>query len=281
MNQNTSPPQPLHLRLQRPGAPTPPFPACRLLILGFAGGAVTSLLPLATAFADDIDTWGIEYPGHGMQWQRPLHHTLQPMLDDLLESIDVLDDIPLVLLGYSMGAQLCHRLAQLRPHSIRGLVLLSARPPQDPDLSRPSREVGDEELTVRLQKLGGMPAGVLAHEGLMSLFLPVIRADLAICAELGHSGIRAARTPLDCPVLALQGNHDPMLQDTSMHQWLGLAPGLSGRNAFRSYEGGHFFHSGRERQLATDIETWIRSHVLSLRVASHQPPSPQPTAFAP
>ena len=147
MNRNTSALQPLHVRMQHPGTPTPPFPACRLLILGFAGGTVTSLLPLATAFPDDIDIWGIEYPGHGMQWQRPLHRELQPMLDDLLDSIDTLDDVPLVLLGYSMGAQLCHRLALLRPHRVRGLVVLSARPPQDPDLSHMPREAADEELT--------------------------------------------------------------------------------------------------------------------------------------
>lgn len=246
--------------------------AYRLLMLGFAGGSVTSLLSLAGAFADDVDVWGLEYPGHGVQWQRPLHRGMQPMIRDLIDSVEALTDMPLVLLGYSMGAHLGHRIALARPDLVHGLVIISARPPQDPDLSHTALDASDDELTARLKALGGLPDGVLSHPGLMSLFLPVMRADLSICAELGYSGIHAARKPLVCPVMALQGNSDPICTGSGMHPWLGLS--ASGeRNAFRSYDAGHFLHAGRERQIACDIDGWVRSSVLPVKHA--MPPSIQ------
>lgn len=254
-------PTPLHLRMQRPGEPVRHDATYRLLMLGFAGGSVTSLLPLAGAFPDDVDVWGVEYPGHGVQWQRPLHRGMQPMIRDLMVSVEALGDMPLVLLGYSMGAHLAHRITLARPDLVRGLVIISARPPQDPELSHTTRDASDDELTARLKALGGLPDGVLSHPGLMSLFMPVMRADLSICAELGYSGILAARQPLSCPVMALQGDSDPICTGTGMHPWLGLS--ASGyRNAFRSYDAGHFLHVGREPRIAADVDGWIRGSVL-------------------
>lgn len=252
----------LHLPLRRQSVPAALPPVCRLLVLGFAGGTVTSLLSLAEAFSSDIDVWGVEYPGHGMQWQRPLHRELGPMMDDLCNAIDALDDTPLVLLGYSMGAQLSHRLALCRPQRIHGLVLLSAPSPHYLDVPDEALQANDESLTAYMRKLGGIPSSVIEHEGLMSLFRPVIRADLSLCRELATSAIQTIKTRVSCPVLALQGNHDPVLKGSSMHQWLGLTSGSPGKNGFRCYDGGHFFHVGRESVLATDVEKWIRHHVL-------------------
>lgn len=223
---------------------------------------MTSLLSLAEAFSSDIDVWGVEYPGHGIQWQRSLHRELGPMLDDLSSVVDALDETPLVLLGYSMGAHLSHRLALLRPQRIHGLVLLSSPSPHYLDVPDDALQSDDNSLTAYMRKLGGIPSSVIEHEGLMSLFRPVIRADLSLCRELASSAIQAMKTPVSCPVLALQGNNDPVLKGNSMHQWLGLTSDSTGKNGFRCYDGGHFFHRGRESMLATDIEKWIRHHVL-------------------
>lgn len=249
----------------------------RLLMFGFAGGTITSLLTLARAFGDDVEVWGVEYPGHGMQWQRPLHHQLAPMLDDLLTAIDALSGPPLILLGYSMGAYLCHRLAQQRAEAIDGLVLLSARPPQDPDLSWSRHDISDKQLLERLRSLGGLPEDILAHQGLMALFMPVMRADLAICAELAHSGIRAAAHRISCPLLTLQGSRDQLLHGTSMHPWQSVSTRAPKHSASRVYDGGHFFHWGQEQLLAADIRAWMTQNTpcqpLPAR-PSHLPDTP-------
>jgi pyochelin biosynthesis protein PchC len=83
----------------------------RVVLFGFAGGSISALLSLARQLPSWIDVWGAEYPGRGMRWNsKPLDRT-RTLLDDLLPGLRALSDLPVVLLGYSMGANIAYRLA--------------------------------------------------------------------------------------------------------------------------------------------------------------------------
>lgn len=262
-----------YVRLDRqpgvwPDARTRPV---RLVLFGFAGGTITALLSLARALPAWVEVWGAEYPGRGMRWQDPLLERIEPLLDDLRPGLARLSDRPVALLGYSMGAHVAYHLAQRAAVAPLGVIAISARPPCRGASDWTTGPMSDAELIGRLRALGGIPAEILDSRVWMDSFMPVMRADLALCADLN----RFAAVPLPCPVLALEGSQDRLLADAQVCRWLEVAPGRDRRSRHRAYPGGHFFHKGREGEVARDIAGWLDT----LRAAA-APTDPTRAAFA-
>jgi surfactin synthase thioesterase subunit len=242
---------------------------------GFAGGTVTALRGLAQALGPGIEVWGLEYPGRGLQWRSPCQTRLAPLLENLLACVDALGGPPLVLLGYSMGAHLAYRIALSRPASVAALILLSARPPGHSGLDWLQHGMDDEALTQRLGSLGGIPPEVLANRVLMEGILPVMRADLSVCADLARQEPAATRLRLMCPLLALQGTQDRLLACTSMQEWLQVPQCQPELSRAMCYPGGHFFHRGIEARVATDIRDWLGCGPLSQLSLHHLATEPK------
>lgn len=237
----------------------------RIVFFGFAGGTVTALHSIAEALPDWIEVWGAEYPGRGMRWRENPLSTVDALLDDLQAGLSLLADLPFAVLGYSMGAHIAYRLA-LRAHfaTLRAMVVMSARPPISKFDNWESESLTDTQLIARLQALGGMPPEVLNSAVMLENFLPVIRADLAVCANLNNF------TPkqLSCPLLMLEGENDRLLLDAEAHRWLEVAGDSDGLSSHRRYGGGHFFHKGIEQRVASDIAEWLKSSLLD--AANHE-----------
>ena len=246
---------PGYFRLDRPrdGVPDAPASRLRLVLFGFAGGTITALMSLAKAFPAWIEVWGAEYPGRGLRWQSPLLESLDLMLDDLLPGLAQLSGQPVAMLGYSMGAHVAYRLALRTVRPPLGLIVVSGRPPRWGGNGWAEERLSDGELIARLQALGGMPPEVLDSRVMMESFMPVMRADLELCADMN----RFAPRMLPCPLLALEGTHDRLLVDADVPQWLNVAGGLPGQSLHRAYPGGHFFHKGMESAVARDIASWL------------------------
>ena len=258
---------PGYFRLDRPrdGAPDAPGPRLRLVLFGFAGGTITALMSLAKAFPSWIEVWGAEYPGRGLRWQSPLLESLDLILDDLLPGLAQLSRQPVALLGYSMGAHVAYRLALRTVRPPLGLVVVSGRPPRWGSSGWAEERLSDGELIARLQALGGMPPEVLDSRVMMDSFMPVMRADLELCADMN----RFAPRTLPCPLLVLEGTHDRLLVDADVPLWLNVAGGLPGQSLHRAYPGGHFFHKGTESSVAREIASWLTT--LRAAAISDQP----------
>lgn len=246
---------PGYFRLDRPrdGLADAPASRLRLVLFGFAGGTITALMSLANAFPAWIEVWGAEYPGRGLRWQSPLLESLDLMFDDLLPGLAQLSGQPVAMLGYSMGAHVAYRLALRTVRPPLGLIVVSGRPPRWGSNGWAEERLSDGELIARLQALGGMPPEVLDSRVMMESFMPVMRADLELCADMN----RFAPRMLPCPLLALEGTHDRLLVDADVPQWLNVAGGLPGQSLHRAYPGGHFFHKGMESGVARDIASWL------------------------
>ena len=246
---------PGYFRLDRPrdGAPDAPGSRLRLVLFGFAGGTITALMSLAKAFPSWIEVWGAEYPGRGLRWQSPLLESLDLMLDDLLPGLAQLSRQPVAMLGYSMGAHVAYRLALRTVRPPLGLIVVSGRPPRWGSSGWVDERLSDGDLIARLQALGGMPPEVLDSRVMMESFMPVMRSDLELCADMN----RFAPRTLPCPLLVLEGTYDRLLVDADVPLWLNVAGGLPGQSLHRAYPGGHFFHKGMEGGVARDIASWL------------------------
>ena len=102
----------------------------------------------------------------------------------------------------------------------------------------------DREFIARLQKLNGTPPAVLANDEIMSLTLPVLRADFAVSETYVYS----PREPLACPISAFGGSRDTEVSHADLEAWR-----VHTRSKFllRACPGDHFFlHDNRDAILS-------------------------------
>ena len=223
----------------------------RLVMFGYAGGRINALMSLIKQLPSWIEVWGAEYPGRGIRWQSGVLNSAQPLLDDLTPGLSALSDKPLVLLGYSMGANIAYRLGLNLHGKILGVIAASAIPPGKRVTDW--RKKTDRVLLDHLKALGGIPEEVLSNKTIMDFFLPVVRADLECCLDLNSMLFQ----PLTCPILSMYGNSDLMVSKVEALLWQKYSGGHPDLSLCNEYPGGHFFHQGIEEQIALDIAAWL------------------------
>jgi surfactin synthase thioesterase subunit len=163
---------------------------------------------------------------------------LAPIVSSFAEAVAPLMDVPYVLFGHSMGALVGFELA--RDLRRRGLpepmhVIVSGfRAPHLPRRTPELHRLPDSALVTELRRLGGTPPEVLAHEELLALVLPALRADLAAC----ETYVYVDKPPLSCPLIAWGGRLDPDLEEDELRSW---SRHTTGRFEMRLWSGGHSY----------------------------------------
>ncbi|MET7802364.1 thioesterase II family protein [Streptomyces decoyicus] len=89
---------------------------------------------------------------------------------------------------------------------------------------------------------------VLRTPGLLSRFLPCIRADL----EVAETCSLAYDTSLDCPVHAFAGADDRLVTPDMVRAWSTVTTGTFD---FHLFPGGHFFIQTSQRQVVDRVLT--------------------------
>ncbi|MBK4987919.1 thioesterase II family protein [Pseudomonas sp. S36] len=192
----------------------------------------------------------VELPGRGARLGEPLHTDMQGLARQLAAEQRLAASAPYALLGHSLGALLAFELA----HELQGL---GCTPPlalfacgtaaptrrEDYDGNNWREPKTDPELLDELRTLQGTPEEVLANPELMSLTLPILRADFLLCGTYAYR----QRPALQCPLHVLGGEND-RASDEQLDAWR-----LETRGAFsrQMFSGGHFFiHEHEDRVLA-------------------------------
>jgi len=236
----------------------------RLVLFGFAGGRIAALMSLAKELPSWIEVWGAEYPGRGFRWKTHSLNSAQHLLDDLMPGLRGLCNKPVVLLGYSMGANIAYRLGLNLSGQVLGVIAASAPPPSQKVMDL--HKYSDQRLLEHLESLGGIPPEILSSQAIMDIFLPVVRADLECCSDMD----RLALQPLNCPILVMHGSADRMVRITEAPRWLQISGGRTDFSLCKVYPGGHFFHQGVEAKVALDITNWLLK-LLSTTVPASEP----------
>jgi len=178
--------------------------------------------------------------------REPCHERLAPLVDELIPAISPELDRPFALFGHSMGALIAYELTRaLRSQGLptpRLLVASGRSAPQLPRRRRPIHDLPEPEFREELRRLNGTPQAVLDHNELMSLFSPVIRADLA----MNETYIYQEQPPLDLPLLALGGDDDPWVTPPELMAWGEQAQGSF---TMENVPGDHFFLQGASREV--------------------------------
>ncbi len=181
----------------------------------------------------------VELPGRGTRFAEPLHTDLLALAAQLAREYAQQARQPYVLLGHSLGAllafELAHALQALGCPPPQALIACgTAAPSRREDYERGWRTPKtDPQLIEELRELGGTSEEVLSNPELMSLALPVLRADFLLCGRYDYQ----PRPPLRCPLHVFGGRTDK----ASAEQLQAWALETQGLFTLDMFEGGHFF----------------------------------------
>ncbi|MEW2195233.1 thioesterase II family protein [Streptomyces microflavus] len=214
----------------------------KLLCLPHAGGTASRYYRWTSLVPPHIDIVPLELDGRGDRMDRGFYASFAQAVDDLTRrAVAALEPgDPFAIFGHSMGAyialELERRLESLGFRADRLFLSGRGTPAYHHVLSRPARELSDQELIAGLDAYGGLPEAVARHELMLTLFLPIIRADFHLLED-GAKSIDE-RVPVRSPLVILNGKDDASAQQAPPGVWEALsASGVE----FHSYAGGHFF----------------------------------------
>jgi surfactin synthase thioesterase subunit len=199
----------------------------------------------------------IELPGRGLRMNEPLQQNMPVLVKQLAaeisRDISLHPSQPYALLGHSLGALLAFELAHALPKLgcappavlfASGTAAPTKRDEYDKDLSEPKT---DEALIDDLRNLEGTSEDILSNKELMSLILPVMRADYLLCGGYvyQHQAVK-----LMCPVHVLAGKTDTA-NDEQLNAWQNET---AVEFSLTMFEGGHFFIKAHEEIVLSHIE---------------------------
>jgi medium-chain acyl-[acyl-carrier-protein] hydrolase len=197
--------------------------------------------------AGRIAVRAIELPGRLGRQLEPLPTTMPDLLAAVAPQVDSAAIENCVLYGHSMGAllafEMAHRLTER--DSPPALLVVSGRNGPTRASNYPHlHRLPDAELLTAVDGLDTSMAALRDQPGLAELFLPVLRADLTVAETYVY---RARATPLPCPILSLQGRHDPVVSRVGVQAW---AAETTAGCTTTWLPGEHFFHLTRPDFLA-------------------------------
>jgi surfactin synthase thioesterase subunit len=200
----------------------------------------------------------VELPGRGARFGEPLHTDMRRLALQLADEQKATLKAPYALFGHSLGAllacEMAHALRSLGcPEPVALFASGTAAPTMRADYDRGFAEPKtDAELIEQLRTLNGTSEAVLANEELMSLTLPVLRADFLLCGRFEP----IQRPLLKCPVHVLGGTTDR----ATTEQLIGWSQETLGSFSVDMLAGGHFFIHEHEAKVLRVIKDQLEVH---------------------
>ena len=235
---------------RRPRSSAKP-PKLRIFCFPYAGGGAGVFRPWHGAFGPDIETVAVRAPGRENRLTEPAISQMAPLVDAVTRELRPLTDCPFVLFGHSLGSlvalETAHRLSD-EGAAPELLMPAGRRAPHLPLAQAVMHDRPDEELMAELRRMGGTPEELLADNALMSLLLPMIRADFEVFETYEPP---AGRSPLPCGITAFGGVRDADVDRSHLEAWRGYGNGAFDLHMF---PGGHFFlQEGDARALRSTV----------------------------
>lgn len=217
-----------------------PSPQARLRLFCFpyAGGAASAFYTWSDNLPCEVEVCPIQLPGRESRLGEPPFTRLVPLVQALAQAIRPHLDKPFAFFGHSMGATISFELArQLRrqndPCPVH-LFVSGSHAPQILDRNPPIHHLPEAKFVEELRRFNGTPEAVLQNAELMVLFLPLLRADLA----LDETYVYIPDEPLDCPISACGGLKDDVVSHENLAAWCDQTRGAF---TLRVFPGDHFF----------------------------------------
>ena len=220
-----------------------------LFVFHHAGGGASYYTSLFPYLNQDFNIYLIQLPGREYRIKEKAYDKLEDLLEDLESTLLPYLDRPFMFLGHSMGAMLAFELTNRikRAHGKRPkhLFLSSMRAPHL-STKEDYHLLSDKQLLSKIFDLGGTGREISQDEKLMSLILPTLRKDLALCDNYRCSN----NLNLDIPVTILGGNRDDAVSVKDLLAWNSY---FGDEFKVRLFDGGHFYFRDSFEELTSII----------------------------
>jgi len=209
----------------------------RLFCFPYAGGGAAAFRTWPGFLPDTVELCGVQPPGRENRIGEAPIADVHSLVLRLLPSLVPWFDKPFIFYGHSTGALVAFEMIrELRRQQItlpRHLIVSAARAPHIPEPS-PLHHLPKEAFIHELRRFSGTPEAVLENRELMEIYMPILRADLAIEEKYTLK----EETPINIPITAIYGSEDDEAPKSVMAPWE--------RYTTDSFEliglqGGHFF----------------------------------------
>lgn len=210
----------------------------RLYCFAYAGGSASAFLDWQVSMPPHIEVCGIQLPGRGVRFGEPPVDNLPSLIRDLAPAFARTADRPFAFFGHSLGGlvafELSRALAMMGAPLPRRLFVSGVHAPRYRINDRNYHLLDDVGLIDVLRNYGATPPEILAQQELLTLLLPVIRADFAMAETYAYR----PGPVLPVPITALAGREDDHRSPEQVDGW-----SLETTAAFDAhwYDGGHFF----------------------------------------
>ncbi|MGI5175009.1 thioesterase II family protein [Dactylosporangium sp. CA-152071] len=210
----------------------------RVFCFPHAGGAASAFRTWQQHLPYGLEVCPVQLPGRESRFGEPLPTGVVDLVPDLAEALLPALDVPFALLGNSMGALVAYELTRhlRRDHlpSPTRLVVAGAKPPGGAARMPALSHLPDLEFGRAMQaRHGGIPAEVLDDPQIAEIYLPVLRADMAMV----EGYVPEPGPPLTCPVSAYVGAGDTVSSAEDVDGWAAVTTGRFDR---RILPGDHF-----------------------------------------
>jgi surfactin synthase thioesterase subunit len=227
-----------------------------LLTLPFGGGNESSYARLREMLNPRIDMMSFEIAGHGKRMREPLAKNLHVIVEDILHQFRPKIKGPFAIFGHSMGAYLGHLLTHRLMDENLPLpkhLLLSSKIAPSMHKSRKRSLYTDEEFVVHLKDLKGMPDAILNDAEMLSIFLPIIRADFEALDNYRYQ----RRAPYPVPLTVMAGTRENVPEE-NIQKWAAET-----NSSFRNerFEGDHFWIFDKARGLCDLINETLGNYL--------------------
>ncbi|WP_240513034.1 thioesterase II family protein [Streptomyces griseoruber] len=209
----------------------------RLYCLPWAGAGAGAYRSWAEWFPPSVEVVPVALPGRERRLGEPPLRTVEAVADALVPVLADHIDRPYAVFGHSMGALVGYesvcRLTEAGRPPVR-LVASGSRAPH-----RPLREAGlhplpRDRFLRAVRRLQPEPGGALDSPEMAELVAPALQADFTAA----ETYLRPVGGPLGCPVSALGGTADPLVDERDLRAW---ERHTTGPFACHTVEGGHLF----------------------------------------
>lgn len=231
----------------------------RLFCFPYAGGSALVYRNWAERLPVQVEVCPVQLPGRGHRLREPAISQMLPLADAVMREIRPLMDKPFAFFGHSMGATLAFEIARLLRKSEAAqpshLFVSGRSAPQVIDTDPPTYNLPEPELLEELRRLNGTPPEVLDEPELLTLMLPLIRADFEAIQTYPY----VEEPPLGCPISVYGGLQDDDVSRESLEAW---CEQTTASCTLRMFPGDHFFINTTREWLLQTLTRELSEHQL-------------------